>query len=284
MKAEGYVLESFSNMGEARTCRRLLEEADALGLKLSILGVSGSRLMRDGIIVSECSAVTPRDFVINRYKWGHVKDAVNSICRRGFNEITLFNAYVDKFVQMQRIHLTSARMPDFVLSNGGADYNAICERLSTPFVAKGLESSMGREVFLISDEGDFKELSCKFGKHKEWLFEETIMTSLGRDLRLFVIRGSIIAAMRRESQGDFRANVALGANCRRVEITQPMRDIAKEVYQETGLAYFGLDLLYGRGEELVFCEVNVMPGIRGIEEACNVNVAKRIVEMIVEEL
>ena len=284
MNAEGYVLESFSNMGEAYTCRRLVEEARAFGLELSVLGVSDTQLQRDGTIVSRGGVVRPRDFVVNRYKWGHVKNAVNAICRRGFNDIVLFNRYVDKFSQMQRLRLTAATMPAFVLSNGGADYHGIRERLSTPFVAKGLESSMGREVFLIHDEHDFKELSTRFGMNKEWLFEEAVMTSLGRDLRLFVIRGSVVAAMQRAACGDFRANVALGANCRQVEISQGMRDVAREVHQQTGLTYFGLDLLYGSGNEFVFCEVNVMPGIRGIEEACDVNVAKRIIETIAEEL
>ena len=175
-------------------------------------------------------------------------------------------------------------MPDFVLANGSVDCGELFARLSSPFVAKGLESSMGREVFLIKEARDFRSLVARFGQSKEWLCEEFVETSAGRDMRLFVVQGIVVAAMQRESRDDFRANVALGANCHSIEITDAMRNTAKEIHEQTGLLFFGLDLLFGSDSRPVFCEVNVMPGIRGIEEACHVNAAGRVMEAIVEEL
>ena len=41
----------------------------------------------------------------------------------------------------------------------------------------------------------------------------------------------------------------------------------------------GIDLLFGR-EKPYFCEINVMPGLEGIEKASGINVAGKIIETI----
>ena len=114
---------------------------------------------------------------------------------------------------------------------------------------------------------------------KEWLFEEFITTSFGRDMRFYSIRGEVVACMQRKSQGDFRANVALGASVEAYEITSEIRQIAKDIYEQTGLDFLGIDLLFGE-EKPYFCEINVMPGLEGIEKASGVNVARKIIETI----
>ena len=63
------------------------------------------------------------------------------------------------------------------------------------------------------------------------------------------------------------------------EITPEIRQIAQDIYEQTRLDFLGIDLLFGK-DKPYFCEINVMPGIEGIEKASGVNVAKRIVETI----
>ena len=50
-------------------------------------------------------------------------------------------------------------------------------------------------------------------------------------------------------------------------------------YEQTGLDFLGIDLLFGR-EKPYFCEINVMPGLEGIEKASGINVAGKIIETI----
>ena len=49
-----------------------------------------------------------------------------------------------------------------------------------------------------------------------------------------------------------------------------------EIYEKTGLELLGVDLLFGE-EDYVFCEINVTPGIEGMERATGVNVAGKII-------
>ncbi|MBP3878243.1 MAG: hypothetical protein J6E44_09830, partial [Lachnospiraceae bacterium] len=148
-----------------------------------------------------------------------------------------------------------------------------------PAVAKGTESSMGEEVFLIRERSDLQMLCSRFGIAREWLFEEFIAASSGRDLRLFSMRGEAVACMQRKSRGDFRANVALGAEVEPYDVTEVLRTAARDLYEETGLDCAGIDLLFGE-DGYVFCEINVMPGIEGIEKATGINIAGAVMEMI----
>ena len=85
--------------------------------------------------------------------------------------------------------------------------------------------------------------------------------------------------MQRKSQGDFRANVALGATVEPYSISEWIRQCAMDIYTQTGLDFLGIDLLFGE-DKPYFCEINVMPGIEGIEKASGVNVARKIIETI----
>ena len=62
---------------------------------------------------------------------------------------------------------------------------------------------MGEQISLIENKEDLLKLYKEYGMEKEWLFEEFITTSFGRDMRFYSIRGEVVACMQRKSQGDF---------------------------------------------------------------------------------
>ena len=171
-------------------------------------------------------------------------------------------------------------MPKYVLGTRFTDYQAIIEKLGEPFVAKGLESSQGTEVFLIENVCDFQALKEKYAPEKEYLFEEYVSESYGRDIRFYSVRGEVIACMTREAVKGFKANVALGAGVREYPIDDDIRQAAKDIYEQTGLDFLGIDLLFGK-DKPYFCEINVMPGIEGMERATGANVAGAIIDTII---
>ena len=250
MPIRGYIIEKYNTMTNAYTCNRLVQEASALDMDLQIVGIHDTVVSPHGVI-NHGKILEPVDFVINRYKWGREKDAINALATRSYNP------------------LGTSRLP----------FSSIVEQLGLPFVGKGLESSMGEEIVCIRDKASYEELSLNYPSSKEWLFEEFISESYGRDLRFYSIRGEAVACMQRISQGDFRANVALGASVEPYPVTSGIRTIAADIYEQTGLDFLGIDLLFGR-EKPYFCEINVMPGLEGIEKASGINVAGKIIETI----
>ena len=288
MALKGYLVEKYNNMLGAYTCNHLVEEAKNLGIDLKIIGVHDTYIT-DGKIYNSGELLEKRDFLINRYKWGKTVEALNSLVARSYNSFDAFAKYVNKYNQVKELRSDAFLIPKSILGTASLPYDSLTQELGCPIVAKGLENSMGAEIELIQTPEEYKALSTRYSSEKEWLYEEYISTSYGRDLRFYSIRGNAVAAMVRKSQGDFRANVALGASVEAHEITPQIKKIAADIYEETGLDFVGIDLLFGNAVEdkkedkLYFCEINVMPGIEGIEEASGINVAEKIIRTIQED-
>ena len=279
---KGYIIEKYSCMKGAYTCHRILEEASKRGIDMKIVGVADTTIQKDGVYHAG-AFLEPCDFVINRYKYGHIKDEIGALAKRTYNNSEIFNIYINKYMQVRNLISEGFLMPKYMLGTAFTDFNSIVEMLGLPFIAKGLESSQGAEVFLIESKEDFQALCEQYAADKEYLFEEYIKTSYGRDIRFYSIRGEVIACMTREAVKGFKANVALGATVREYPINDYIRQTARDIYEQTGLDFLGIDLLFGE-DKPYFCEINVMPGIEGMERATGVNVTGAIIETIMGDL
>lgn len=274
----GYIIEKYNNMADAYTCHRLIEEARYLNVNLQLIGIHDSYITKDGVW-NKGHLMEKRHFIINRYKYGQLKNQINSLGKKYYNNINLFDKFINKFEQVRRITSECFSTPKYILSTTLIQYDILSNYLGIPFVAKGLESSMGREIFLINNPKDFDIIRKKFESGKEWLFEEFIGYSYGKDLRIFTIRDKAIACMIRKSNSDFRANVALGASVEAFPITPTISKIVSDIYEQTHLDFLGIDLLFG-SDGFYFCEINVMPGLEGIENASGINISRLIIETI----
>jgi len=278
MRLTGYLLEKYSNMGNAYTCYRLLQEAQNRGMDLKLCGACDIRLTPEGVFLKS-EKLDSCDFVINRYKTGCAKAAVNALAKRSYNSQEAVDIYINKYNQLHELRSDAFLIPGYQMGTLCIPFEEVESMLGLPFVVKGLESSQGKEVFLIKNEEEYRELITLWGTEKEVLFEEFIATSYGKDVRFYSIRGEVAACMTREAEEGFKANVALGAQVRPYPITEDIRRIAHDIYEKTKLDFLGIDLLFGR-EGFYFCEINVTPGMEGMERATGVNVAGMIMNTI----
>ncbi|MEG2456304.1 MAG: ATP-grasp domain-containing protein [Clostridia bacterium] len=113
-----------------------------------------------------------------------------------------------------------------------------------PYVAKSLDGHGGKEVFLITSEDEFCEINEKL-LHKPFIVQR-LAESVGKDLRVYVLGGNIIAGMLRTSQKDFRSNYSLGGNATRVEISDEIKDIVKKVNEILPSDFIGVDFIFDR--------------------------------------
>ncbi len=277
-KLKGYLLARYTNMSNSYTCKRLVEEAEKLNIDLKTIGIHDVMICGNEIYHKNKN-LDKVDFIINRHKHGNLKDKLNALGERSYNNINSFNIYLDKFLQMENISSPNFLKAKYFLATADKSFGEISDILSEPFIAKGLNGSEGNEVFLIKNTEDLKSLEKSYPRDKEILFQEFITTSIGRDIRLYAIKGDAVAAMLRRTEKDFRANFALGASVEAYPIDEKLRKIAEDIYRITKLDFVGIDLLFGEND-LYFCEVNVMAGIRGIEKASGLNIAGKILESI----
>jgi ribosomal protein S6--L-glutamate ligase len=283
---KGYILERYDNMKNSYTCRRLMEEAGKRNMDLRTLGVHDSYLQISGdssVLMHKGYEAEQVDFAFLRYKWGHLKEEAATLAKHCYNAPGPFSLYVNKYEQLKRLRSTHFEVPASLLVTAQFPYDTAEKLLGNPFVAKGLESSMGREIFLITGKPGWDQLRDEYGPEKEWILQQFIEDSFGKDMRIFSLRGEAVAAMERRSGSDFRANVALGAQTTPLEITEEIRLICKDLYHRTGLDFAGVDLLYGQ-EKPWLCEINVMPGIEGMEETTGVNIAGLMMDMVLGDV
>ena len=88
-------------------------------------------------------------------------------------------------------------------------FSRIGQALGYPLVVKEAYGSFGQQVYLIQTENELIELVKKL-KHKPFILQEFIEKSRGRDIRINVVGDKVIAAMKRTSEHDFRANMTNG--------------------------------------------------------------------------
>ncbi|MCH3977909.1 MAG: hypothetical protein LKJ94_04590 [Candidatus Methanomethylophilus sp.] len=278
----GYIIERYSDMSGGYACRRLAEEGRKMGMDMRIIGTLDCRV-EDGTLISGGAELGRADIAFLRRRRGAVRDTVCALAGRIYNSRDRFDRYLSKAAQLADLRTSNMEVPRYTVGSGEECFRRAAEKLGLPLVAKGLEGSRGDEIFLIESEDDFMNLSGRFGPEKEWLFEEYYPGSRGTDLRLFSLKGEAVACMRRTNPYDFRANYAQGASVSAVPITPEMKDIAEDVWRSTGLDIAGIDLLDGKDGH-VFCEVNVMPGIKGIESCTGINIARACLLMASEDM
>jgi ribosomal protein S6--L-glutamate ligase len=114
------------------------------------------------------------------------------------------------------------------------------------------------------------------------LVQEYIQESHGRDVRVLVVGGKVVAAMRRRAHGrEFRSNFHLGGSVENIDLPDDFARIACKAARLLGLDVAGVDLLESARGPLLL-EVNSSPGLEGIEKASGVNVAGHIMAHVVE--
>ena len=151
--------------------------------------------------------------------------------------------------------------------------------LGFPVVVKTLKGTRGEGVLLCSNREQFNDLASLLDGAKpgaDFIFQQYIAESHGRDVRVLVIDGKAVAAMERRSvDGGFKANISLGGVASPFELPEPMADLAVRVADVLGLDVAGVDILFDTHGYRV-CEANSSPGFQGLEKACKVNVPEEI--------
>jgi hypothetical protein len=103
------------------------------------------------------------------------------------------------------------------------------------------------------------------------------------DLRIIVLDGRAIGAMKRSAVGDeFRSNFSLGGEVEHWDLSEIDREIAEKVAKICGLDYCGVDIMKDNEGNSFVLEVNRQCQFQGFEKSTEINVAKLVVEMFLK--
>jgi len=149
-----------------------------------------------------------------------------------------------------------------------------------PWVIKRPEGSKGEAVYLVRTAVD---LSAHLSNAETPLVvQRFVAEASGTDLRVLVIGGRAVAAMRRRSSdGDFRSNLHLGGTAEAVALEPELAQLAERATETLGLDVAGVDLVESSAGLLVI-EVNGSPGLRGIEDATGLDLSAGVIALLEE--
>ncbi len=157
------------------------------------------------------------------------------------------------------------------------------QELGFPVVVKTLAGSQGRGVFLCETRNKFEDLIAMITTSQgnpNFVIQEFVQNSMGRDLRVFVIGGRVVGCMARIAvPGSFKANYSRGASVEAYPVTPLIEKLALKTAEVLGLEIAGVDLLFN-GTGFKICEANSSPGFRGMEESSGVNIPGEIYDFI----
>lgn len=192
----------------------------------------------------------------------------------------------DKLRANQILSRHNIAMPPTAFVRNRADVRPAIERVGgAPVVIKLLEGTQGIGVILAPQVKVAEAIIETLHSTKQnVLIQKFISESRGRDIRALVVGDRVVAAMRRSAAGDeFRSNVHRGGSVAAVTLDPLYEQTAVRAAQIMGLRVAGVDMLEGEDGPLVM-EVNSSPGLQGIEQATDLDVAGAIIDYIANQV
>lgn len=195
------------------------------------------------------------------------------------NGSNAIEAVADKLQTLQILSSAGVPIPKTILGKFPVDVNVVERELGFPVVVKTLRGTRGNGVVLCADREQFNDLASLLDGTQsgaDFLFQQYVKTSHGRDVRVLVINGRAVAAMeRRSTDGSFKSNISLGGVGIAFEPPAEMAQLAVRVAQVLGLDVAGVDILFDNDGYRI-CEANSSPGFQGLERACRISVPDAI--------
>lgn len=282
-----------SNADLAHEVRRFQVEGQKMDVTVKVIRPDQFDLLvshdaRDSILINGKAVPLP-DFVFpyfNHHDHSYFSLAiVRQLEQLGvhvYNGAQTIETVRDKLHTHQILAESGITTPDTMLAKFPVDMKLVEDRIGFPVVVKTLNGALGIGVFLIETQSAFRDLMELVGEtnpNLQLIFQKFVAQSKGRDLRLFVVDGEVIASMeRRAKDGGFKANYSSGASVHEFIPDADAIDMAIKTAQVLDIDIGGIDLLFNEGGGYTICEANTFPGFKGLEKASGVNVASKILE------
>jgi ribosomal protein S6--L-glutamate ligase len=197
-----------------------------------------------------------------------------------FNPPKAIECAVDKYLTSARLEAAGLTVPPTVVCEGASDALEAFERLGGDVVVKPIFGSEGRGIVRVSEPEMALRTFRTLERIGAVLYLQRFIENEGFDVRVLVLDGRVLGAMRRRANGDFRANVSCRGMAETHAVTDREAQFALSAAQATEARFAGVDLLYGRDGTCYVIEVNAVPGWRALQRVTGVDVASAVIALL----
>ena len=237
---------------------------------------------RGGIMLNDLDAVVPRIKPSITFYGCALTRHFESMGIVALNTSQAVSRSRDKLYSLQLLQKEALDIPITGFASSPMDTNDLIEMVGgAPLIVKLLEGTQGRGVVLAETRKAAESVINAFKSlNANLLVQEFISEAEGKDLRLFVVDGKVVAAMQREAApGEFRANMHRGGSATSIKPTPEERKLAVRAARAMGLHVAGVDLIRSKNGPLLL-EINSSPGLEGIEDATGKDIAGSMISAI----
>lgn len=262
---------------------RLQEEFKKLGVKIDILSNDFFCAFIDDNGNIKTHFKKKYDFCIYLNKDKYISALLEKKGMKIFNKSQPISLCDDKFLTFITLSNNDIPMPKTLgglLSFSASDeikdssISKIERELGYPLVVKSSYGSFGKGVHLIENRTQLKAIMQKL-KTRPHLFQKYISSSHGKDIRVTVIGGKVVSAIKRQSSSeDFRSNLALGGTATPFCPPSELVSLCEKTAKLLDLDYCGIDVLFGENGDFLICEVNSNAIFKGSEQTTKINIAE----------
>lgn len=191
-------------------------------------------------------------------------------------------AAVDKYLTLALLDAAGIPVPPTWAGESADEALVAFDMLGGDVVVKPLFGSEGRGLVRISD----KELAWRTCHAIERLgavlYLQRVVRHPGHDLRVFVLKGSVLGIMRRHATaGEWRTNVSLGGLAEPCALEPDAERLAVNAARAIGAEMAGVDLIFDLDrEQFIVLEVNAVPGWRALSRVTGIDVAAAILSAL----
>ncbi|QXE00574.1 RimK family alpha-L-glutamate ligase [Terribacillus sp. DMT04] len=154
--------------------------------------------------------------------------------------------------------------------------------LAYPFVWKSAGGRGGKDVHLVETLAQYQHLQQQYINQP--ILMQQLAPSAGKDVRVFVIGKTIIAAVLRSSEQDFRANYSLGGSASLYHLSREEQQLVQRIVDYYDFSFVGIDFLFDEDGSFLFNEIEDVVGSRTLSQVSDVNIVRLYLEYIKQSL
>lgn len=134
--------------------------------------------------------------------------------------------------------------------------------LEFPFIVKSVDGHGGTEVFLCENEAQHEEAR----RQMQTVLYQPYIESNSTDVRLWMLGGDVLAAVKRSGQNSFKSNYTLGGSIEKFDVPKELAQYVKTMADNLQSDYIGIDFIIGVDGQFYFNELEDPVGARSYYE------------------
>jgi ribosomal protein S6--L-glutamate ligase len=283
MKAALVSLGSTSSKWTADAMKKYFDQVDMIHLK-----EVDAKLGADAGIYYQGKPFPQYDCVYLKgsFRYANLLHAVSTFlkgtCYTPINS-RAFSTVHNKLLTHLELQQHNIPMPRTYILAGIDEAKQLLKEVHYPIIMKFPEGTQGKGVMIADSQASASSMLDALGALKQPFIIQEYVESGDMDIRAFVVGDTVVAGMMRIAQaGEGRANIHAGGEAKPYTLDRKERKTAVDTARALGARICGVDMLRGPTGPLVI-EANISPGLQGITNATNVDVAGKIAKFLHDE-